>query len=117
MPKPKMTSSSSRSFSLGPAMFEEGRGGEQLDADFGQLVADRAEDRFGIALLEAREQEHRFEVGTQTEEVAGCDLTGHDRPPHVRLLEKTQQFSELADAQPFDLVGHPRRAVAARGSG
>ena len=54
--------------------------------------ADRAEDRFGIALLEAREQEHRFEVGTQTEEVAGRDLTGHDRFLHVRLPEKLNSF-------------------------
>ena len=61
-------------------MVEEGCGRKQLDIDFRELIADRAEDRFGIALLETREQEHRFEVWTQTKKVTRGDLTSHDRP-------------------------------------
>jgi hypothetical protein len=54
--------------------------------------------------LEPREEEHRFEIWPQIEKVGRRDLAGHDRVPNVRVAKEIQQFAELSDAQPFDLV-------------
>ena len=70
-----------------------------------QLVGDRAEKTFRIAALHARQQQQRFPIRPQIEEILRRDLAGHHRVASLsRLAKELEQPSQLTDAQPFDLV-------------
>jgi len=97
------------------------------------VVRDCAENGFGIAARELREEDEGFDVGAQVEEIARMDLAGHDGVGRAGFFQNSKQFSELADAQPFEFIderrergvglilksggGDPRDARGARGAG
>ena len=82
---------------------------EELDAERRHLRGDRAEDRLGVALLQPCEEEERFEIRAQVEEVARVDLARHHRAPDTGFFEKPEHLPELADPHPLDPVHELRQ--------
>jgi len=59
-------------------LVHETRCGQELDAQLRDLIGDRAEDRFRVALAETPDQQNGFQVGPQVEQVFRMNLPGHD---------------------------------------
>ena len=90
-------------------LHENGRR-QQFDADFPNLVGDRAENRLRIALAELGEQHERLQVRAQVEEILRMNLAGHHRVRRPGVFEEAEQLPELADAHPFDVIDERLRA-------
>lgn len=85
-------------------IIEKCRRREEIDAGLGQFIANRAEDRLGVSLLEAGEEEERFHIGAKIEEVSGRDLSGHDGVVCAARGEEGNHAPQLADAEPLHVV-------------
>ena len=91
--------------SYGGEKFLEERGcGKKFDARFGELIGDRTKKCLGIAFLEFGQHEKRGEVGAEVEEIFRGNLSGHDGLTGAGLFRVGDEFAELSDPQPPEVV-------------
>src|ERR1700736_851089 len=91
-----------------------------MNIDFGELVRDCGENRFGVALFKFGEDNQRFHIRPQVEKILRRNLAGHDRPMNFVFPKKLQQSAQLSDAQPLNNIDMLRNRgigfVSERGS-
>ncbi|SPE61064.1 hypothetical protein SBV1_60023 [Verrucomicrobia bacterium] len=89
----------------------EPRGGrDQLHSLFLQLSGDRAKNGVSILFLEAHEQGHRPQIGTQVEKVPWRNLTGHHALRDAPVSECREHLRKLPNSQPDNFVHQGREA-------
>ena len=83
----------------------EPRGGvDEFDAVLFEFVGDAAENGVGVLFLEAEEECHGAEVGTEVEEIFGGDLSDHDALGDAAFAEGFDEFVELPDFEPDEVI-------------
>ena len=76
-----------------------------------QFVADRSEDRLRVAPFQSREEQERFPIRAQVEEIFRRDLTGHDGVCDARGVETRNQFALTGRRASNGLVDRCRQAI------
>ena len=85
-------------------VIEKSRGGDKFQPGLGQFLGDGSEKRLGIAAFEFGKHEEGFEIGSEIEQIARRDLTGHQRTGGAGFFRSIQKAAHLTHAHPLDRI-------------